>query len=184
MSLRTRGRLLTSILAGADKATGGRERTLALLPPEVRDRVEPIWVATGWYDAAIAFALIDVLAGLQGGSPIALLRRASERAAEADIEGIYRAQLHARSVRDMSERLPRIYERYYDAPMTTLELEGGEMKIAWSAIPAVQAPYFEAAMEGFIGGALRTAGAERVRFAWARSGHGDVTCAARVTWDL
>src|SRR5690606_34032961 len=80
MTLQVRGRLLTIALERAAQLPGGRDALVQLLPADVRARVEPIWVATAWYDAEIFFAVMEASAKLQRMDPVRLVRRASERA--------------------------------------------------------------------------------------------------------
>ncbi|HEY8432864.1 MAG TPA: hypothetical protein VIL20_31045 [Sandaracinaceae bacterium] len=184
MALQVRGRLLTTALARAAQLPGGRDALLALLPGDVRARIEPLWIATAWYDAEIFFAVMEASAQLQRMDPVRLVRRASERAAEEDIRGIYRQTLRTTSPRDMADRLPRVFSRYYDAPLEQLELDESWMRAAWSGVPARRIVLFQALNEGFMDAAFRIAGASGVGFSWnVRSTGPDVArCEALVRW--
>lgn len=185
MTLHVRGRLLETAFARVARLPGGRDALLGVLPASTRERIEPIWMATGWYDAEIFFDVMVASAKLQGLDPIDAIRRGSERAAENDIQGIYRQTLRPTSPRDMADRLPRVFHRYYDAPLTVLALEEHGLRMEIGDVPRLRTEIFQALNEGFMSAALRVAGARDVRFEWTqRAGNGtDCTCCcAHVTW--
>lgn len=184
MALKVRGRLLEAAFGRIAQVSGGREALMELLPEATRRRVEPIWIATAWYDAEIFFDVMAASARMQGIDPVDFIRRSSERAAEHDIQGIYRQTLRPKSPTDMAERLPRVFHRYYDTPLRVLGLEERSLRVDFGDVPAHRAEMFQALNEGFMGAALRIAGAQDVRFRWTQhpATSGCVACDGHVTW--
>ena len=164
-SYEVKGVACVGALAFAEKV--GLDAVRARMHEETRERLEPFYVASGWYDVDVLVDLMAATARVCGMPTSTLIRKHAARAARADVEGIYRASLSAGNLREMARRLPRAFNRYFrpcQATLIAVDDEGFEASL--SPLPDRLESFFTAMNEGFVRGALETAGAERVRFTW------------------
>lgn len=152
-------------LAFAEKV--GLDAVRAAMPDATRGRLEPFYVASGWYDVEVLADLMAATARVSGIHESQLIRKQAAHAARGDVEGIYRHSLRAGSLTEMARRLPRAFNRYFapsQATLVAVDDDGFEARLA--PVPLAREGFFVAMNEGFVAGALETAGAERVRFTW------------------
>lgn len=145
----------------------GLSAVRARMPDATRDRLEPFYVASGWYDVEVLADLMAATAAVMGVDERQLIQQQAAHAAKSDVEGIYRHSLRSQSVREMARRLPRAFNRYFTPSQATLlAIDDDGFEAELSPVPVEREAFFVAMNEGFVRGALETAGAARVRFGW------------------
>lgn len=151
---------------------------------------DTIFLATSLYDIEPLMHMLRATS-LVAQIPLErLVRQGAHVAAEQDVTGKYRAQLRSTSPEEMAQRLPRIFDRYFDpchVDATRIDSTGCEMK--FSRLPASALGLYIWQNEGFIAGALEAVGAKDVRFFWTNAlPDGDVdgvptqSITNRITW--
>ena len=164
---KAKGVAFQGALQVAARVPGGLDAVLARMPPELAARVEPFYVAAGWYDVDVLVALMRACCAAMGVPFDEQLEKQAARAARADVAGLYRHAMRASSVADMSTRLPRIFDRYF-SPTHASVRDAGETSVSveLSGVPERHEAFYVAMNQGFVAGALREAGAAEVRFSW------------------
>jgi hypothetical protein len=124
---------------------------------------EQHFVASGWYDA-VPVATISAFAARLCRVPHAqLIRENSAWLAARDLRGVYRVLVSLSSVAMVAMRLPALSMRYFDFGGADGKMvRESAMESHRFGIPALLAPWFIFAVEGFVPVALRMAGAKDV----------------------
>lgn len=126
---------------------------------------DTIFLASSSYDIEPLMHLMRVLAGLMKMPLDKFIRDGARGAAERDVVGKYRAQLRSASTDEMAARLPRIFTRYFEpCRAESVSVQPTSTEVRYEGLPASALGFYLWSSEGFILGALESAGAKDVRF--------------------
>jgi hypothetical protein len=151
---------------------------------------DTIFLATSFYDIEPLMHLLRAMARIEGLPLDKRIRENSHVAGGHAVSGMYRAQLRSTSTEEMAERLPRIFGRYFDrCQAETQSVTKGATEMRFRGLPASALGFYVWSSEGFVAGALESAGARDVRFTWTTASPGGEfesiplqAITAQITW--
>lgn len=190
---RVRGSVYTGYLKGLAHYVPGGVATIA--PEIANDAIvaylrDTIFLAASSYDIEPLMYVMQVMAQLARTPLDKFIHNASSMAAEEDVVGKYRAQLRSSSTEEMAARLPRIFIRYFDpCQAECLSVQPSATEMRFSGLPASALGFYLWSNEGFVAGALESAGAKDIKFVWGNpSFTGEIdgvpvqTITCKITW--
>jgi hypothetical protein len=190
---RVRGLAYVAALAYVDRRLPGGRAALegALEGDPLHAYLDQIFVPPGNYDVSPLLALYRAAAKLEGMSVRRFIEERSRASAVHDAKGIWKPLLASVSVRPMAERLPLVYNRYFEPSQArALSIEDQRFEGELTKVPDCMNGLYCSSTVGFVSGALELAGGRGVRLEWtapAREGSlsGVATCRARFVarWD-
>jgi hypothetical protein len=122
------------------------------------------FVPSGLYDVLPIAPLSAVAARLSGVPHAQLVRDNAAWLAERDLRGVYRVILAVASIESVAMRLGKLSMQYFDfGRAETVPVREKVVESRRFGIPAVLAPWFIFAADGFVPVALKLAGAKSVR---------------------
>ena len=162
MAFQVKGRALVATMRMLERAPGGPATILKTLSAEDRKFFGELFLQSGWYALDPYVRIMSSIASMRGMALREWMRVQADRTAAGDVEGIYRMSLGSATPREMAERLPRAFNRYFQpCNATVLQVADTHADFELRAIPTRHVEFFRGINEGFVVGALRYAGAEK-----------------------
>jgi len=126
-----------------------------------------LFVPLGDYDAVPLVRLFLTAAAFEGVAPARFVEDRARGSARADSEGIWKPLLSAKTLKQMVERMPIAFNRYYE-PCRARVLEASDDSFVGEleGIPSPIDGLYVFSTQGFVGECLQRAGAGSVRFDW------------------
>lgn len=168
-----RGLVLRGYLESIDARTpGGLAAARAeLADPAASAFFDRIFLASAYYDVGPLIQLVRVAARREGTPLPAFVIGRSRRGAQHDVATVYAPVLKTSSPEAMAERLPRIFERYFQPGKSELvEVRPGRMLCRFAGLPEPALDFYVWSNEGFVGQSLELAGAKGCRVAVVSEG--------------
>jgi hypothetical protein len=134
-----------------------------------RPYYDQLFVVLGNYDAAPLLRLFGLAAKIEGKPVGEFIERRARASARLDSAGTFRPLLSAKSLEQLTERLPLAFNRYFE-PCRAVIASAAERGFGASldAVPESMNGLYAFSTQGFVGACLEGAGAKGVRFEWAR----------------
>ena len=167
-SFRAKGRGFTATLKyAAKRVPGGVEATLASLSPGDRAYAGQLFIESGWYDAFVLERLMRAVAAIKGETLRDFARAQAVVTARLDTSGIYRHSFRAASPEELTRRLPRGFNRYFEPMQAELDgIDGSCASYSLRRVPDALRDLAEGVTEGFCTGAMEAAGIAPPLFSW------------------
>lgn len=162
---RARGLVYKGYLESIEsRSPGGLAALKPDLPPAVGEFLHRIFLASTYYDQGPLIHLV-VAAARRAGVPLAtFIRDRCRKAARHDVATVYAQILKTTSPEAMAERLPRIFERYFEpCRCEVVEASTGRLRVRFNGLPEPSVDWYVWSNQGFMGQSLELAGAVGAR---------------------
>ncbi len=149
-----------------------------LVDARLRDFLGQTFLASSWYDVYPLVAAGSVCARVAGRTLPDFLRVRARFQAEQDLQGVYRAALTVASPALLAERLPPMFQRYFDFGNAVVSVAGPSARdVQIEGVPASLSPWLGPILQTFALTALeyngtRRAAAKLMPFTTTGAAHG------------